>query len=138
MSKKLFYPAIFEEEEVGYLVHFPDIPGCITEGDTMEEAFEMAKDALGLNISYMRDTKKDIPQPSKPTDIKTGKGQSVVIIELDYAEYLRKNEARAVKKTLSIPSWLNEEASIAGVNFSQVLQEALMLKLKVPQKQNKI
>ena len=129
MQKKLFYPAIFEEEEVGYSVHFPDIQGCITEGDTMEEAFDMAKDALGLNISYMRDEKMNIPQPSKPIDIKTEKGQSVVIVELDYAEYLRKNEARAVKKTLSIPSWLNEEATIAGVNFSQVLQEALMMKL---------
>ena len=129
MEKKLFYPAIFEEEEVGYSVHFPDIQGCITEGDTMEEVFDMAKDALGLNISYMRDKKMNIPQPSKPIDIKTEKGQSVVIIELDYAEYLRKNEARAVKKTLSIPSWLNEEAIVAGVNFSQVLQEALMMKL---------
>jgi len=129
MNKKLFYPAVFEEEEVGYSVNFPDIQGCITEGDTIEEAFDMAKDALGLNISYMRDTKKDIPKPSKPTDIKTAKGQSVVIVELDYAEYLRKNESRAIKKTLSIPSWLNEEATVAGVNFSQVLQEALMMKL---------
>ena len=129
MNKKLFYPAIFEEEEVGYSVYFPDITGCNTQGDTMEEAYEMAKDALGLNMSYLRDNKKDIPQPSKPTDITTEKGQSVVIIELDYVEYLRRTDAKAVKKTLSIPSWLNAEASLAGVNFSQVLQEALMMKL---------
>ena len=129
MSKKVFYPAIFKEDEGGYTVYFPDVPGCITEGDTMEEAFDMAQDALGLYMSYLRDNKEDIPKPSKPTDIKTKKGELVVIVDLDYAEYLRKNEAKAVKKTLSIPSWLNEEASIAGVNFSQVLQEALMIKL---------
>ena len=129
MNKKLFYPAIFEEEEVGYSVYFPDITGCNTQGDTMEEAYEMAKDALGLMVSYMRDTKEDIPHPSKPTDIEVEKRQTIVIVELDYAEYLRKNESKAVKKTLSIPSWLNAEASLAGVNFSQVLQEALIMKL---------
>lgn len=129
MKKKLFYPAVFAEEEVGYSVCFPDIKGCITEGETMEEAFEMAQEALGLMISCVRDAREEVPQPSKPTEIKAKKGQVVVIVELDYAEYLRRNESKAVKKTLSIPSWLNQEALEAGVNFSQVLQEALMVKL---------
>jgi len=127
--KKLFYPAIFETEDNGFSVYFPDLQGCNSCGDTLEEAYQMAAESLGLMISYLRDEKKELPAPSNPTNIKVEGNQVIVIVELDYMEYLKKHESKAVKKTLTIPSWLNEEAISAGVNFSQILQEALMLKL---------
>lgn len=126
---KMFYPAIFETEEDGYSVHFPDIEGCNSCGETMDEAYQMATEALGLMISYLRDDKQELPKPSNPTDIEVKENQAIVIIELDYADYLKKHESKAVKKTLTIPSWLNEEATGAGINFSQLLQEALMARL---------
>lgn len=127
---KLFYPAIFQtEEEGGYSVFFPDIEGCNTQGDTTEEAYDMAFDALGLTLSYLQDNKIDIPKPSNPQDIKLDNNQCLVVIQFDMMEYLKKHESKAVKKTLTIPSWLNEEAIKLNINFSQVLQEALLSKI---------
>lgn len=127
---KLFYPAVFQvEEEGGYSVFFPDIEGCNTQGETVEEAYDMAFNALGLTISYLKDNKLNIPEPSKPQDILLDINQYVVVIQFDMLEYLKKNESRAVKKTLSIPSWLNEAAIEHNINFSQVLQEALQNKI---------
>ena len=127
--QKYYYPAIFETEDVGFSVYVPDIPGCITQGDTLEEAFEMGKDAIGIMFSTMKDLKEDIPKPSNPNQIQTGDNQTVAIIEFDYMEYLKRNDSKSVKKTLSIPSWLNQEALDAGINFSQALQETLVARL---------
>ncbi|MCD7885861.1 MAG: type II toxin-antitoxin system HicB family antitoxin [Lachnospiraceae bacterium] len=128
--KKLFYPALFHAaEEGGYWVTFPDIPECITEGDDMEEAYSMAVDALGLALTERMKEKDTIPEVSKVEDI-AGDG-TVVVVQFDLDEYNRKHNSKAVKKTLSIPEWLNEEAMAASINFSQVLQEALMVKLRI-------
>lgn len=128
---KLFYPAIFESDENGaYTVEFPDIPGCITGGDNMENSYEMAFDALGLVLSHMIDNKEPIPKPSNPQDIPLEPTQFLVVIEFDMVTYKKKHNAKAVKKTLTIPEWLNEEATLLGVNFSQVLQEALIQKIR--------
>lgn len=127
---RLFYPAVFHvEEEGGYSVFFPDIEGCNTQGVTVEEAYDMAFNALGLTLSYLKDNKLSIPEPSKPQDILLDINQYVVVIQFDMLEYLKKNDSRAVKKTLSIPSWLNEAAIEHNINFSQVLQEALQNKI---------
>jgi len=130
--KKLFYPAVFiPEEEGGFSVFFPDIPGCNTCGDTMDKTYEMAFEALGLVLSYMEDNKETIPSASKPQDLKLEEGQFLVVIEFDMIAYKRRTESRAVKKTLTIPSWLNDAALEKNVNFSQVLQDALMEKLHI-------
>lgn len=129
---KLFYPAIFhqDEEASAFWVSFPDLPECFTEGEDIGKAYEMAVEALGLALTSRKKEKEEIPEPSKPNHIKIDDGV-LVIIEFDMQEYLRKHNSKAVKKTLSIPEWLNEEAMALGVNFSQVLQEALMLKLGI-------
>ena len=130
MMQKLFYPSIFHKaEEGGFWVSFPDIPECLTEGDNMRQAYEMASDALGLVISDKIKNKETLPTPSPADEINTEDGY-LVIVEFDLLEYQRKHNNRAVKKTLSIPAWLNEAAIRAGVNFSQVLQEALLEKVK--------
>lgn len=129
---KLFYPALFHEaEEGGFWVTFPDIPECMTQGDDMQQAYEMAVEALGLSLSSMEDEKAEIPTASRPQDIQTEVGSFLVVIEFDMAEYRRRHCSRAVKKTLSIPEWLNDVAIKQNINFSQVLQEALMERVGV-------
>lgn len=132
MQKELFYPAIFQLEDNGsYSVFFPDVPGCNTCGDDMEDAYAMAFDALGLMLEYMEDNKKPLPTPSTPGSIALENGQFVVVIRFDMMEYKKKTSSKAVKKTLSIPEWLNEEALARNINFSQVLQDALMQKIGI-------
>lgn len=127
---RLFYPAVFHEaEEGGFWISFPDIPECLTEGDDMRQAYEMAVEALGLAVTERKKEKKALPDPSSPQDISTAQGEFLVIVEFDMAAYQRKHNSRAVKKTLSIPEWLNEEAMKQNINFSQVLQEALIKKV---------
>lgn len=129
--EKLFYPAIFHKaEEGGFWISFPDLPECFTEGDDMKQAYEMAVEALGLALVNRKEEKEEIPIPSEIDKIQNEEG-IFVVIEFDMQEYLRKHNAKAVKKTLSIPQWLNEEATAMGINFSQVLQEALMNKLNI-------
>lgn len=124
--KKLFYPAIFHKaEEGGFWVSFPDLPECLTEGDDMEQAYEMAADALGLAISDKIENKEKIPQATHLDKITVEDGV-LVIVEFDLQEYRKKHNSKAVKKTLTIPEWLNEEAMELGVNFSQILQESLI------------
>ena len=128
---KLFYPAVFHKaEEGGFWVSFPDLPECLTEGDDMQQAYEMAVEALGLALVGRKEEKEEIPQPTEIDRVEVDDG-TLVIVEFDMLEYQKKHNSRAVKKTLSIPEWLNEEAVAMGVNFSQVLQEALMSKLNL-------
>lgn len=128
---RLFYPAVFHAaEEGGFWVTFPDIPECMTQGDNMQEAYEMAVDALGLSLTSREAEKEEIPKASSLDEVDAEDG-TLVIVEFDMAEYRRRNSSRAVKKTLSIPEWLNEAAVREGVNFSQILQEALMSKLGI-------
>lgn len=129
--EKLFYPALFHKsEEGGFWISFPDFPECFTEGDDMKQAYEMTVEALGLVLVNRKEEKEEIPDPSDLDKIQNEDG-TIVIVEFDMLEYQRKHNSKAVKKTLSIPEWLNEEAVSMGVNFSQVLQEALMSKLNI-------
>lgn len=131
---KLFYPAIFHAaEEGGFWITFPDIPECMTQGDDMQQAYEMAVDALGLALSSRKEEKLEIPIPSKPHQIPLSSNECCVVIEFDMLAYQKRTNSKAVKKTLTIPEWLNEEATALGINFSQVLQEALMQKIGAKQ-----
>ena len=127
---KYAYPAVFTpEENGGYSVTFRDLEGCYTCGDNIEDAIYMAEDVLALCLWDYENEKKTVPIPSAPGTIKIKDGEFVSYIRADTIEYARKVSNRAVKKTLSIPEWLNIRAEEAGVNFSQVLQEALKQKL---------
>ena len=123
--QKYIYPAIFQKEKTGYSVFFPDLAGCQTEGDTLEEALNMAKDALSIFIFDLEEEHKNIPAPSNPTEIIIEKNQFISIIEFDMLEYRKKYDNKSIKKTLSIPCWLNSLAEEYNVNFSQILQKAL-------------
>ncbi len=119
---KIFYPAIFHPEEVGYSVSVPDIDGCFSEGDTLEEAMDMISDAIGL---CLEDCSGQFPSPSNPTNIQHDAGDFVTLIAFDMLLYRKKHDTKAVKKTLTIPSWLNTVAEEQHLNFSGILQEAL-------------
>lgn len=128
---KLFYPAVFHRaEEGGFWVSFPDFPECFTEGDDMTRAYEMAVEAMGLALVSRKEEGEEIPSPTEIDKVDVEEG-TLAIIEFDMLEYQKKHNSRAVKKTLSIPEWLNEEATAMGVNFSQVLQEALLSKIGI-------
>ncbi|MCM1122795.1 MAG: type II toxin-antitoxin system HicB family antitoxin [Eubacterium sp.] len=127
---KLFYPAIFHvAEEGGFWITFPDLPECMTQGDNMQHAYEMAVDALGLAISSRKAENLEIPIPSEPCKVGTSADEYCVVIEFDMLAYQKRTNSKAVKKTLTIPEWLNEAALALDINFSQVLQEALLQKI---------
>jgi len=131
---KYVYPAVFEEaEEGGYNVSVPDIPGTFTCGDDMADAIFMAEDVIAMMLADYEDEKKPVPVPSQIKDIKTD--GIVSLVRADTDEWRKLVDNKAVKKTLSIPSWLNSKAEKAGVNFSQVLQDALKKILGVTEKQ---
>lgn len=127
---KYAYPAIFTPaEEGGFTVNFPDLQNCFTDGDTIAEALEMAKDVLCLTLYGLEEDRKEIPQPSELSQIHAEQNEIVSFVACDTLEYRKFFDKKAVKKTLTIPNWLNIMAERNEVNFSAVLQEALIAKL---------
>jgi predicted RNase H-like HicB family nuclease len=126
------YPAVFEpDSDGGYCVYFPDIKRGATQGNTIAECIEMAEDFLCLALYNMEEEKQQIPSASEMNKIGSGSNDIVTLISVDTESYRRYYENRLVKKTLNIPSWLNEQAERANVNFSQTLQKALKQELSI-------
>ena len=130
---KYVYPAIFNpEKEGGFSIFFPDIEGCYTQGDTMVEAVEMAEDALNLMLWDKEENKEPIPHPSMPQDIRLeDPSDCIVWVSADTFKYRKMHDTKSVKKTLSIPRWLDTLATDNNINFSNVLQNALKKQLGV-------
>jgi predicted RNase H-like HicB family nuclease len=126
------YTAVFTPEENGlFSVNFPDLQGCYTSGDNLADALYMAQDVLCLTLYDFEQEKKPIPKPSKPQDIKIGGEQFTSVVAVDTETYRRFYENKSIKKTLTIPMWLNELAEHADINFSGILQEALKAHLHI-------
>ena len=125
MKTKYVYPAIFQREDDGYSVRFPDVDGCFTSGETLEEAMSMAEDALCLMLYDMEESAETIPNASDVRDFHCEENEFVSLVACDTLEYRRYYNNKAVKKTLSIPAWLNTMAEREDINFSSVLQKAL-------------
>lgn len=119
------YPAIFTYEDGGYWVAFPDLPGCFTQGDTAPEAIANAAEALSLHLAP-DDLDPDFPAPSSIEDLTVPNQGFINYIPVDID--LSKS-GKSVKKTLTIPGWLDSKAQQQGINFSKTLQEALLQKL---------
>lgn len=123
---KYVFPAVFTPEKNGaYSVRFPDVSGCYTSGETLPEAIEMAEDALCLMLYDLEEGGNSLPAPSEITMVPKEPHEIVSLIACDTLEYRKQYDNKAVKKTLSIPAWLNTMAEKQGVNFSQVLQAGL-------------
>ena len=120
--RKYVYPAVFEPEGDGYNIHFPDLPGCLTCGDNLEDSLNMAEDALRGFLEWIEEDEDTPPEPSDPRSIHTSeKGFASLVSVWLYPMH----EEKSVKKTLTIPKWLNDEAVKKKINFSQVLQKEL-------------
>lgn len=131
MKDKYVYPAIFDYAEDGISISFPDLKGCLSCADTDEEALLMAEEVLGLWMENLEAEKEDIPEPSELKDIVLEANQKTVLISVWMPFVRRAINNKSVKKTLSIPQWLDLMAREKDVNFSFVLQEALKKELKL-------
>lgn len=120
------YPAIFHKEEGSYWVEFPDLEGCHTYGTSIVETMEAAQEALSGYLLTLLEQGKDIATPSDVSSYNPPDGFSS-LVSCDINQY---KDTKAVKKTLTIPSWLNDRAVSMGLNFSQILQEALLSKIQ--------
>ena len=123
------YPIILTRGQKYVVVSIPDFD-INTQGEDFADAMEMARDAIGLMGIDMQDDGKELPTPTPISELTVENGV-VTLVDIEFDIYRRKNELRAVKKNCTIPSWLNYEAEKANINFSQVLQNALMEQLKI-------
>ena len=132
------FPAILTYDDDGITITFPDLPGCITCAYNTEEACKMAKEALGLHL-YGLETDEEIegepliPLPSDVKDLELEKGQSIILVDVYMPLFRYTLDNKAVKKTVTIPNWMDTLAKKNKINFSQLLQESIknMLKIEV-------
>ncbi|MDO4552330.1 MAG: type II toxin-antitoxin system HicB family antitoxin [Bacillota bacterium] len=128
---KAAYPIVMSRGKEHIVVFVPDF-NINTQGVNYADAMEMARDAIGLTGIDMEDEKEAIPQPSALTEVaKEQETDIVTLVDVDFAEYRRKNDMRTVRRNVSLPSWLNAEADRAGLNVSAVLQTALKQELRI-------
>lgn len=127
---KCVYPVILKSEVLGYSVYIPDF-NANTQGETLADAMQQARDAIGIMGVDMEDDKKPLPTPSDLNTIKIGTDEIISLVDIDFKEYRRKNEIKTVKKNCTLPSWLNYEAEKANINFSAILQAALKSELHI-------
>lgn len=137
---KQAYPTFIAENNGDFLVYIPDM-NLYTEGKSMVEAIEMSRDAIGLKGIDIEDEGDNLPVPSSREEAikKAGEDKEIfdyskgllTYVDVDFTEYRKKMDNRAVKKNCTIPNWLNVKAEEEGINFSRVLQEALMEKLGI-------
>lgn len=123
------FPAIFEYCRGKYIVTFPDLPGCITEGSSLDDALKMAKESLELHLYNLEDDKEIIPIPSKPEELNIPKHSFTTLIAVWMPPVRDELNNAYIKKTLTIPKWLNDKAVEKKLNFSQLLQTAVKYKL---------
>ena len=134
---KNVYPVFFTKTNNNVLVEVPDLD-ILTEGKDMNDAINMARDAIELKCVSLEDEKENIPNPSNISELNTNNGTFadegdtfISFVDIDSAEYRKKIDTRTVIRNVALPSWLNYEADQAGVNVSRILQEALMSTLKL-------
>ena len=126
MQKDLYiYPCVFIYKDTGISVFFPDLDGCVSSGENEQDAFNNAKEVLCLHLFGMEQDGDDIPEPSELRSLKLSKNHQAALIEVFMPLFRTKQANKYIKKTLTIPAWLNIEAEQAGVNFSQILQNGL-------------
>ncbi|MDY7596240.1 type II toxin-antitoxin system HicB family antitoxin [Streptococcus suis] len=124
----LLYPAIFTQGEKYITITFPDIPEAITQGQDQSQAFEMAQEVLGLVLEDY----SEYPQATPIQELKKQYPDSdIALVAIDMLAYKKKYQSKKVRKNVTIPEWLNSIAEENNINFSQVLTEALKLKLNV-------
>ncbi len=128
---KYYFIAVLECTEKGVGVYFPDLPGCTSYAENTDEAIGKARDALSLHLYGMEEDGENIPAPSSIEEIKLAKNEVPLLTSVYMKPFREKMHSRYIKKTLSIPNWLNTAAEEQGINFSAVLQNALKEQLNI-------
>ena len=137
---KQVYPTFIVKDGKDYLVSVPDME-IFTEGSSLADAIEMARDAIGAAVISMEDHNEIVPEPSSEADaLKLVSNDTDIVdftkgiltyVDVDFSEYRRKSDMKTVRRNVALPSWLNYEAEKAGINVSRVLQDALIKTLNV-------
>lgn len=129
---RYLYTAVFTplKNGTGYIAEIPDIPHCVTSGRDLADALDQIVDAATLMLVAFEDDRKDIPSVSPHTSFHAPESGAVSLVSLDTNSYRIRTNVRAVRKNVSLPAWMAEEAQKRGVNCSQVLQDALRELLK--------
>ena len=130
MKNYYAYPAYFYFDEDGISIEFPDLPRCLPCAKTQEEAFHNAKEAMGLHLYGMEKDREEIPAPTPVSKLRPEDGAIVAMVEAFMPAIRDRINNRVVKKTLTIPAWLNAAAMERDINFSQVLQDALKAQIQ--------
>ncbi len=117
--------------EKDYNVRFLDFENITTYGESLADAFDAAEDALKLEIFDIYNDKLEIPESSDVSNIKVGSDETLILVKVNLKEILKQYDNKAIKKTLTIPAWLNKMAEDENVNYSQILQEALKEKFNI-------
>ena len=125
MRDTYVYPAVFEYADDGISISFPDIQGCFSCADNDEEALASAREALGLHLTSLETDGDPVPDPTPLKNIPCGPNRKPVLVEVFMPPVRKAVVAASVKKTLTIPAWLDALARRHDVNFSQLLQDAL-------------
>ncbi|MGI5839298.1 MAG: type II toxin-antitoxin system HicB family antitoxin [bacterium] len=131
LKERYIFPAVFEPDDGAYCITFPDLPGIVTTGDSIEEALYMARDAMSLHLWGMEDDGDPIPEPTPPSDIPIPEGGFVSLIEVYMPPYRNKMATKAVNRMVTLPKWLDSLAKKENVNFSQILQNSLKEQLGI-------
>ena len=126
------YPAILYYDDDGISIEFPDLPGCLSCATSTEEAFRRAREALGLHLFGMEQDDDTIPAPTPAQALHPEDGGVVALIDVYMPSIRMAGVNRSVNRTVTLPAWLNAAAQERGVNFSQVLQDALKQQLHLP------
>lgn len=128
---KRAYPVILTPEKDTVLAYFPDFDTG-TEGRDIADAIDMSADAIGLLGITIEDEGKPIPEPTPVSDVHKEKESDIVtLVSVDFTEYRRKNDTRAVRRNVSLPAWLDEAARAANINVSSILASALKRELNI-------
>lgn len=132
-AERYLYPAVLTYEE-GYeiAVTFPDLPGCATSGETEQDAVAAGREALGLHLFGMEEDGDDIPVPSRVKDIALEAGEVIAMIDVFMPSIRLSQRNKSINRTVTLPAWLNAKAMECGINFSQLLQDAIKKELGVP------
>ncbi len=125
---KNVYPVVLIPDKEGYVVNVPDFD-IMTQGDSLSDAIDMARDAISLMGVQYQDDNKPLPDASKVSSVAHEEDEIVTLVDVDFASYRKMLENRSIRKNCTIPSWLNTIAEKNNINFSAVLQAALIEKL---------
>ncbi|PIE54099.1 MAG: pilus assembly protein HicB [Dethiosulfovibrio peptidovorans] len=137
--EKYRYPAIlgYDAPTKKYYVLWPDLPGCTTTGSDEDEALENAREAMSLHLWGMEDDGDDIPSPTPIQSLDLSEYEEeggtfvVILVEVWMPSFRERMETKAVNRTVTLPGWMDREAKQASLNYSQILQDGIMTRLKV-------